>query len=32
MGGRELHRRFPRISEVLIQVADRVWEVTVKEG
>jgi hypothetical protein len=32
MGRRELYRRVSRISEILIQVADRVWYATVKEG
>jgi uncharacterized protein Yka (UPF0111/DUF47 family) len=32
MGRRELYRRFSRISEILIQAADRVWYATVKEG
>ncbi|HSO54725.1 MAG TPA: DUF47 family protein [Actinomycetes bacterium] len=32
MGRRELYRRVSRISETLIQVADRVWYATVKEG
>jgi uncharacterized protein Yka (UPF0111/DUF47 family) len=31
-GKRELYRRFSRISETLIEVADRVWYATVKEG
>jgi uncharacterized protein len=31
-GRRELYRRFSRISEALIQAADRVWYATVKEG
>jgi uncharacterized protein Yka (UPF0111/DUF47 family) len=32
MGRRELYRRFSRISDILIQAADRVWYATVKEG
>jgi uncharacterized protein Yka (UPF0111/DUF47 family) len=32
MGRRELYRRFSRISETIIQAADRVWYATVKEG
>ena len=32
MGRREVYRRVSRISETLIQVADRVWYATVKEG
>jgi uncharacterized protein Yka (UPF0111/DUF47 family) len=32
MGKRELYRRFSRISESLIEAADRVWYATVKEG
>jgi uncharacterized protein Yka (UPF0111/DUF47 family) len=32
MGRRELYRRVSRISETLIQAADRVWYATVKEG
>ena len=32
IGRRELYRRVSRISETLIQVADRVWYATVKEG
>jgi uncharacterized protein Yka (UPF0111/DUF47 family) len=32
MGRRELYRRFSRMSEILIQAADRVWYATVKEG
>ena len=32
MGKRELYRRVSRISEILIQVADRVWYATVTEG
>ena len=32
MGRRELYRRFSRISEILIEAADRVWYATVKEG
>jgi uncharacterized protein Yka (UPF0111/DUF47 family) len=32
MGKRELYRRFSRISETLIEAADRVWYATVKEG
>jgi uncharacterized protein Yka (UPF0111/DUF47 family) len=32
MGRRELYRRFSRISETLIEAADRVWYATVKEG
>jgi uncharacterized protein Yka (UPF0111/DUF47 family) len=32
IGRRELYRRFSRISETLIQAADRVWYATVKEG
>ena len=32
VGRRELYRRFSRISEILIEVADRVWYATVKEG
>jgi uncharacterized protein Yka (UPF0111/DUF47 family) len=31
MGKRELYRRFSRISETLIEAADRVWYATVKE-
>jgi uncharacterized protein Yka (UPF0111/DUF47 family) len=31
-GKRELYRRFSRISETLIEAADRVWYATVKEG
>jgi uncharacterized protein len=31
-GKRELYRRFSRISESLIEAADRVWYTTVKEG
>jgi uncharacterized protein Yka (UPF0111/DUF47 family) len=31
MGRRELYRRFSRISETLIEAADRVWYATVKE-
>ena len=32
IGRRELYRRFSRVSEALIQAADRVWYATVKEG
>ena len=32
IGRRELYRRFSRISEILIEAADRVWYATVKEG
>lgn len=32
IGRRELYRRFSRVSEVLIEAADRVWYATVKEG
>jgi uncharacterized protein Yka (UPF0111/DUF47 family) len=32
MGKRELYRRFSRISETLIEAADRVWYATVKES
>ena len=32
MGKRELYRRFSRISETLIEAANRVWYATVKEG
>jgi glutamine synthetase adenylyltransferase len=32
MGRRELYRRVSRISEILIEAADRVWYATVKEG
>jgi glutamine synthetase adenylyltransferase len=32
MGRRELYRRVSRISETLIEAADRVWYATVKEG
>jgi uncharacterized protein len=32
IGRRELYRRFSRISEVLIEAADRVWYATVKES
>ncbi len=32
MGRRELYRRFSRISEDLIEVAERVWYATFKEG
>jgi uncharacterized protein Yka (UPF0111/DUF47 family) len=32
MGRREMYRRFSRISEILIEAADRVWYATVKEG
>jgi uncharacterized protein Yka (UPF0111/DUF47 family) len=32
IGRRELYRRFSRVSETLIQAADRVWYATVKEG
>jgi uncharacterized protein Yka (UPF0111/DUF47 family) len=32
MGKRELYRRVSRISETLIEAADRVWYATVKEG
>jgi hypothetical protein len=31
MGRRELYRRFARISEDVMRVADRVWYATVKE-
>jgi hypothetical protein len=31
MGRRELYRRFSRISEVVIEVAERVWYTSVKE-
>ena len=29
---RELYRRLSRVSETLIEVADRVWYATIKEG
>jgi uncharacterized protein Yka (UPF0111/DUF47 family) len=29
---RELYRRFSRVSEILVEAADRVWYATVKEG
>ena len=32
VGRRELYRRFSRVSETLIEAADRVWYATVKEG
>jgi uncharacterized protein Yka (UPF0111/DUF47 family) len=32
MGRRELYRRFSRVSETLVEAADRVWYATVKEG
>jgi uncharacterized protein len=32
MGRRELYRRLSRVSEILIEAADRVWYATVKEG
>jgi hypothetical protein len=32
MGRRELYRRLSRVSEMLIEAADRVWYATVKEG
>jgi uncharacterized protein Yka (UPF0111/DUF47 family) len=32
IGRRELYRRLSRVSETLIEVADRVWYATVKEG
>jgi uncharacterized protein Yka (UPF0111/DUF47 family) len=32
MGRRELYRRLSRVSETLIEAADRVWYATVKEG
>jgi uncharacterized protein Yka (UPF0111/DUF47 family) len=32
MGRRELYRRVSRISETLVEAADRVWYATVKEG
>jgi len=32
MGRRELYRRFSRMSETLIEAADRVWYATLKEG
>jgi uncharacterized protein Yka (UPF0111/DUF47 family) len=32
IGRRELYRRVSRISETLIEAADRVWYATVKEG
>jgi hypothetical protein len=32
MGRRELYRRFSRISEELVEVAERVWYATFKEG
>jgi uncharacterized protein Yka (UPF0111/DUF47 family) len=32
MGRQELYRRFSRISEILVEAADRVWYATVKEG
>lgn len=32
MGRRELYRRFSRISECVVEVAERVWYATVKEG
>jgi glutamine synthetase adenylyltransferase len=31
MARRELYRRFSRISETLVEAADRVWYATVKE-
>jgi Protein of unknown function DUF47 len=31
MGRRELYRRFSRVSETLVEAADRVWYATVKE-
>lgn len=31
IGRRELYRRFSRVSETLIEAADRVWYATVKE-
>jgi uncharacterized protein Yka (UPF0111/DUF47 family) len=32
MGRRELYRRLSRVSETLVEAADRVWYATVKEG
>jgi uncharacterized protein Yka (UPF0111/DUF47 family) len=32
MGRRELYRRFSRISEVLVETADRIWYALIKEG
>jgi cell division GTPase FtsZ len=32
MGKRELYRRFSRVSEELVEVAERVWYATFKEG
>ena len=32
MGRRELYRRFSRVSEELVEVAERVWYATFKEG
>jgi uncharacterized protein Yka (UPF0111/DUF47 family) len=32
MGRRELYRRFSRVSDILIEAADRVWYATVKES
>jgi hypothetical protein len=32
MARRELYRRFSRISSDLVEVAERVWYATVKEG
>jgi len=32
IGRRELYRRFSRVSEILVEAADRVWYATVKEG
>ena len=32
MGRRELYRRFSRVSEDLVEVAERVWYATFKEG
>ena len=32
MGRREMYRRFSRISEVVIEVAERVWYSSVKEA
>jgi hypothetical protein len=32
MGRRELYRRISRISDEVVEVAERVWYATVKEG
>lgn len=32
MGRRELYRRFSRVSEDLVEVAERVWYAIFKEG